>query len=434
MYRFAFLLLAASIHIAPAGPLGAQRLTAPEEQVVAYVEAHNEEAIALLRRVVNTNSGTMNFAGVRRVGDVFAAEFEALGFDARWEPGESFERSGHLIAERSGDGPRLLLIGHLDTVFEKDSPFQQYEFESEQRVRGPGIVDMKGGNVIVVYALKALESIGALDKMSVTVIFTGDEERMGQPADKARASLIAAAKAADYAIAFENGDNDPTTAVVSRRGSTRWYLNVEATPAHSSQIFREDIGAGAIYESARILDGFYESMAGEPFLTFNPGLIAGGTDVDLDVSQSRASAFGKNNVIAKHATVAGDLRTISPEQLAEAKKRMEAIVADNRPHATATISFVDVYPPLSPTDGNKRLLAMFDEVSRDLGYGPVAAVDPMKAGAADVAFTAGLVDMAIDGLGLCGDGDHTEGEYADLRTLPMQTKRAAVLLLRLSGN
>lgn len=402
-----------------------------EKRLSQIIDKNNAEALALLERVVNINSGTMNFDGVRAVGKVFSAELGKLGFQTRWVDGRSFERAGHLIAERGDAGPRLLLIGHLDTVFEKDSPFQRFRPEPDDKAGGPGIADMKGGNVVALYALKALEETGALDRMSIIVIFTGDEERPGDPIDRGREQLIGAARWADFAIAFENGDNNPETAVISRRGNSRWRLTVTARPAHSSQLFREDVGSGAIYEAARVLDAFHKTLAGEEYLTFNPGLILGGTDVDYDSTQSRGSAFGKSNVIAERTVVTGDLRTISPDQLANAKKRMRDIVAASRPHATSQIVFQDRYPPLAPSDGNRRMLALYDRASRDLGFRPVTAVNPMKAGAADVAFTAGHVDMAIDGIGLMGGRDHTVDEFGDLANLSVQTKRAAVLLYRL---
>jgi len=400
--------------------------------MVAWIDAHNEEARAFLERIVDMNSGTMNSPGVREVADAFVPGFEALGFETEWIDGTAFERAGHLVARRSGEGPHVLLIGHLDTVFEPDSPFQRYEARDGHIAAGPGIVDMKGGDVIILQALRALDAVGRLDALTLTVMLIGDEERPGFPVEKGRAALVAAAGEADIAIAFENGDNDPATAVISRRGSTRWDLRVQGTPAHSSQIFREDIGAGAIYETARILNGFYDALSGEEYLTFNPGIVLGGTDVSYDSLQARGDAFGKNNIIAEHTVVSGDLRTLSPEQLARAKERMREIVADHLPGASASITFQDRYPPMAPTDGNRKLLAMLDQVSRDLGFGPMEPVNPSRAGAADVAFTAGYVEMAIDGLGLLGDDEHTLDEYADLRTLPMQTKRTAVLLHRIA--
>jgi len=111
---------------------------------------------------------------------------------------------------------------------------------------------------------------------------------------------------------------------------------------------------------------------------------------------------------------------------------MQRIVAQTLPMTTAHLEFADGYPPMAPTAGNKRLLAMYDRASRDLGFGDVVAVDPSRAGAADVSFVANIVPMAIDALGLSGHDDHSEQETADLRMLPVQTKRAAVLMYRLT--
>ena len=400
--------------------------------IVAAVDTGMADALTLLERSVNINSGTMNFAGVRAVGDLFQAELDALGFETEWIDGAPFDRAGHLVAHRDGNGRRLLLIGHLDTVFEPDSPFQQYEALSGNRAAGPGVTDMKGGNVVIVHALRALAATGVLDDLAVRVVLTGDEEKRGQPIDVAVAPLVAAAEWADIAIGFEDGDGDPTTAVISRRSSSSWSLTVSGKPAHSSQIFRDDMGYGAIFEAARIIDGFRTELADEANLTFNPGVIVGGTEVDLDVATARGTAFGKNNVIPETVRVEGDLRALSSEQLQMAREVMQRIVDDSLPHTSATIEFRDRYPPLAPTAGNRQLLTLYDQVSQELGFGPVAPVDPRRAGAADVSFTAGLVEMAIDGIGLMGEGGHTVDEVADLNTLPMQTKRAAVLMYRLS--
>ncbi|MBA2260892.1 MAG: M20/M25/M40 family metallo-hydrolase [Acidobacteria bacterium] len=407
-------------------------LNADEKALVAFVDAHNADALALLERVVNINSGTQNHRGVQEVGQVFRQELDTLGFKTRWVDGAPFKRAGHLVDEHAGPGPKTLLIGHLDTVFEADSPFQKFEKIDETHARGPGVIDMKGGNVILIQALKALASTGTLKTMNVTIVMTGDEEDAGEPLIEARKALVDAAKGAASAIGFEDGPGDPRTAVVARRGTSAWTLRVKAQPAHSSQIFRKDIGTGAIFEAARILNTLREKMAGEPHLTFNPGAIVGGTSAEFDNVQARGTAFGKTNVIAEHAIVTGDLRTLSQGQLTKAKKTMEAIVAATLPHAQSTITFEDGYPPLAPTEGNHKLLAMYDKASRDVGAGPVAAVDPDRAGAADVSFVAGEVKMILDGVGLMGTSDHTVKETADLATLPSQTKRAAVLLYRLS--
>ena len=411
---------------------GHAQLSKIEKKIAVSVDVHHKDAIKFLEQVVNINSGTMNFDGVFKVGQIFKAKFEALGFTTRWSDGKAFGRAGHLVAEHKGKGKILLLIGHLDTVFELESPFQQFTMLNDSMASGPGVGDMKGGDVAIVQSLTALNDAGLLKDMNIIVVMTGDEELSGRPLDLARHDLIDAAKAADIAIGFEDGSGNPKTAVVSRRSSSDWELNVTGTAAHSSQLFTEKVGAGAIYEVARILNEFYIQLSKEPNLTFNPGLILGGNRIDYDEKMNGGAATGKGNIVAKSTVVTGDIRAISPEQLKKTQEVMKAIVADHLPNTSAEITFDIGYPPLAPTEGNHQLLKAFDKVSKDLGFGGVVAVNPRDAGAADISFTAAYVDMAMDGLGLGSSGGHTVNEVANLKTLSMQAKRAAILMYRLT--
>lgn len=414
-------------------PLSAQ-LSRTERHIADAVDAGRPAALALLERAVNINSGTQNFVGVRAVGDLFAAEYQRLGFTTRWIEGAAFHRAGHLVAEwrGNGQGPRVLLIGHLDTVFEEDSPFQRWVRVNDSTAHGPGAMDMKGGDVIMLLMLKALRQAGVLDHLQVTVMLMGDEEDTGNPAALARADLVAAADSADIAIGFEDGDGDLRTAVVGRRGWTSWTLATTGQAAHSSQIFKPEVGSGAIYEAARILSAWHDSLAGEPNLTFNPGVIVGGTRITYDDQETRGSAFGKPNVVADSVVTTGDLRTLTLGQRDSAVERMQRIAARHYPRTDATVTFAHSSPPFAPTEGNRRLLAMVDQASRDLGYGPVGPVDPANAGGADISHVAGRVEMALDGVGMMGTGGHTVNETADLRALTIQAKRVGVVLSRLA--
>ena len=406
-----------------------------EASVTRRVDAHRDAAAALLERAVNVNSGTMNFAGVRAAGAVFEEELTAIGFRTQWVDGAPFARAGHVVARRSNEAAavRVLMIGHIDTVFEPDSPFQRLEHIGGDRVRGPGATDMKGGNVVLLLALRALRDEGALDRLDVRVYLGGDEEDSGAPLSLSRAALLEAAEGATVALGFEDGDGVFDHAVVARRGVEEWRLRVTGRPAHASLIHNEEIGPGAVYEAARILDAFRRELAPESKdVTFNPAMIAGGTAVEQH-EQARSSAFGKTNVIAQTALVTGDLRTLSPEQLERTRDRMRAIVAATLPHTGAELEFEEGYPPMGTSPGNMRLLAMLDGVSRDLGLGPVTAVNPRQAGAADISFVAARVKMALDGLGLKGSGAHTVEETANLALLAPQAKRIAILLMRLAG-
>ena len=359
-------------------------------------------------------------------------KFEALGMQTWWEDGTSFNRAGHLVAKiEGGKGPKILMIGHLDTVFEPDSPNQEWRQVDENIVAGPGIADMKGGDVIILQALMALESRGLLKDMNVWVVMTGDEEKSGSPLSESKKALVEAAEWADIALGFENGDGNPATVNVARRSSSGWTLTVSGRAAHSSQIFKPEVGAGAIFEASRILNDFYEELAQEEFLTFNPGAIVGGTEIDYDPGKNMGSAFGKTNVVAKDVIVHGGIRTISPEQLEKAQTTMRAIVERNLPQTSATLEFSDGYPPFAPEEGNYELMRMFSKVSTDLGFEEVGPVNPADAGAADISFTSEFIQMGIDGMGMSGKDDHTINETGDLRALPKQAKRAAVLMYRL---
>ena len=393
----------------------------------------SEEAIAFLRETVDVNSGTMNAAGVREVGRLYEKDLAELGFETRWiEMPPEMGRAGHLFAEiDGGSGPRVLLIGHLDTVYEADSPFQTFEMLEGGEARGPGVADMKGGNVVILYALKALADAGALADARIIVAFLGDEEATGDPLSISRAALDEAAQRSDAALGFEGGVGGLNSATVARRGFTGWTLEISATRGHSSVIFSDQYGAGAIFEAARVLNRFYEDMRGEENLTFGAGLILGGTTVNYDAQHDRGDAFGKTNVIPQTVTVAGDLRTLTFEQLESAKARMQAIVTESLPRASGKIRFRDSYPPMAPTEGNYALLQALDGVSQDLGFGPIAAVDPGRRGAADISFAAQYTD-ALGGLGVVGSGAHTPSETVDLESIEVMTQRAAVLVHRLT--
>lgn len=409
----------------------AQRLSADERRIRDNVLANNDGAVALLERVININSGTLNSEGVREVGAVFMEELDQLGFDAQWiTMPEGIDRGGHLFATRKGDrGKRLLLIGHIDTVFEKDSPFQRFEIKGDTAY-GPGASDMKGGDVVLVYALKALHDSGLLEGTTITVALIGDEERPGGDIPIVRGHLIEAAARSDVALGFE-GSVGANNATVARRGSSRWTLNTAGRAGHSGQIFSDAYGSGAIFEAARILNAFRQEVRGPQYLTFNPGIFLGGTDVAYDVANARGEAYGKTNVIPQTVTVHGGLRFISEQQKEEAREKMRQIVARNLPHTSAEISFGDAYPAMSPKPTNDSLLMIYDEGSRALGLGPITPLDPGARGAADISFVADQV-AALSGIGPHGRGAHSTEDQLYLESLPIATARAAVLIYRLT--
>jgi glutamate carboxypeptidase len=407
-----------------------QSLSEDEKSILKTVELNNSDAISFLKKVVNVNSGTMNHEGVKQVGMIFKEAYDAINFNTHWIDMSEVNRSGHLFAETKGaKGKKVLLIGHLDTVFEADSPFQEFKKLNDSMAVAPGGNDMKGGNIIMLFALKALRDNGLLDNAQIIVAYTGDEESTGKPLSISRKDLIDAAKRSDVALGFETSTGF-NYATVARRGSSGWKVEVSGKQAHSSGIFSENTGAGAIFEISRILNAFYNEVKGDEFLTFNPGVILGGTSISFEDEHSKGTAFGKSNVVAQTAVVEGGLRFISEDQKEQARSKMKVIVNKNLPQTTAKITFTNSYPAMSPNEKNENLLKLLNTVSLDLNQGEVIAYDPGKRGAADTSFVAEYV-ACLDGLGTMGNGAHTPNETVNLKTIEALTKRTAVLIYRL---
>jgi glutamate carboxypeptidase len=422
----AVLLLFAAPAAAHAEPTGA------EQVMMQTVTQEHDRHIALLERMVNQNSGSLNLAGVRAVGDMARAELEPLGFQVRWADMAETGRAGHLIATHPGRGRNILLIGHLDTVFEADNPFQRFE-RTGSRATGPGVGDDKGGVVVIIAALRAMQAAGTLRDANITIVLTGDEERTGAPLSISRRDLVEAGKAAAFALEFENlaVENEQDFGTIARRSSANWTLTTGGRTGHSSGVFNDTLGYGAIYEMARILDSFRRELP-EPNLTYNVGVIAGGTPAAIDDEGFAVTASGKTNIVASTAIARGDLRTLTAEQDARIRAEMLTIVDAHLPRTEAELVFGETgYPPMAPTDGNRALLARLNAVNRDLGLPEMAEYDPARRGAADSGFVAADVDT-LGGLGVAGGNAHADGEWIDLDSLVRQSQRAAVLISRLS--
>jgi glutamate carboxypeptidase len=422
---FAFLLAtSASAALSPA-----------EKKMVAAIDTSQERDVALLQKLVDQNSGSRNFEGVRAVASMMQAELEPLGFAVRWVPMPETGRAGHLLAEHKGKGKHILLIGHMDTVFEKDSPFQKMTRQGDT-VEGPGVSDMKGGLVIMVSALRAMQAAGTLKHANIKIVLSGDEESAGHPVEKARGDMIEAGKWADAALEFEGlaREHGEDVGSISRRGSITWMLTTTGHTGHSAGIFGKQDGFGANYELARIIDTFRRELR-EPNLTYSVGIMLGGVTATPSTTTEEAvggTARGKANIIAGQGYATGDIRALSNEQAMRIEQKMRAIVADHLPNTGAEISFNEGYPAMAPTEGSRALLGQLNGVNHDLGLPQMGELDPMRRGAGDIAFVAPYTDGLV-GTGAAGNGAHAIGETADLTSFPRQAKRAAILMTRLSG-
>ena len=428
--RFPIIAAAAALAFAAAPAQAA--LTPAEQVMIQTVDAEHDRTVAMLGRWVEQNSGTMNFEGVRKVGEMLRSELEPLGFTVRWADESGADRAGHLIAYHKGKGKKLLLIAHLDTVFEKSSPFQHWEIKGDTAV-GPGSSDDKGGMAVIVAALRAMKAAGTLRNADITVVMSGDEEDAGNPISVSRGALIREGKRADVAIDFEplavdEGNDMGSTA---RRSSGSWTLTVSGRSAHSSGIFSPGVGYGAVYELARVLDAFRRELP-EENLTYNVGLVTGGASAALTDGGLGAEASGKTNIIAGTAIARGDLRALTQEQIDRTKAKMRQIVSSPLPGTISMLSFdPGDYPPMAPTEGNRSILAKLNGVNRDMGLAEMGELPPSRRGAGDISFVAADV-VSLAGMGASGDGSHAPGETVDIPSIFKQAKRTAILLSRYS--
>jgi glutamate carboxypeptidase len=415
-----------------------------ESAMVKAIDGETPAAIDLLVKLVNINSGTMNLAGVVAVKDVIAPQIEALGFKVQWMPMESLDgRAGDLVAEHpcpAGTGKcgkRILLIGHMDTVFELSSSFQKYSIvpgTNGNVATGPGVNDMKGGLVVMLVALDAMKAAGVLDNAEIKIVLSGDEERHGEPVSVSRKDMIDAAKKSNVALEFEAGGivNGKEVQSISRRSAGTWRVETTGRTGHSSQVFSERMGDGAVYELVRILEAFRRELR-EPGLTYNVGLVLGGATATMNANGTGGEAAGKSNVIPPVALALGDIRTLDNEQTTRVQAKMRAIVADHLAKTGAVITFEEGYPAMAPTEAGHALVKQLNEVNATLGLPGMEEMDPMARGAGDIAFVAPYVPGLV-GTGVMGEGAHAEGETVFLDSIPRQAKRMALLMYRLSKN
>jgi glutamate carboxypeptidase len=426
------LFIAAAIAFATVPGTAIAQLTRPEQAMIQTVDTEQERTISMLETWVNQNSGSLNSPGVEAVGRMLRAELEPLGFKVDWIDMKRAGRAGHIVARHKGNGrgKRMLLIGHLDTVFEPDHAFQRWERRGDRGI-GPGSGDDKGGMAVMIAALRAMKAAGTLKQADIRVVLTGDEEDAGDPIEVTRGPLIEAGKWAHVALDFEGLAQKAGKDVgsIARRSSDSWTLIVSGRSGHSSGVMHPDYGAN--YELARIVDAFRREL-GEDKLTYNVGMIGGGATAEMDQGRIRLNATGKTNIISAVAVARGDLRALTQDQIDRTKAKMRAIVAQSLPGTTAQISFDrGGYPPMAPTEGSRALLARLNVVNADMGLEQMGELDPMERGAGDISFVATDVDGLV-GLGPAGSGSHAPGESVDIPSIARQAKRAAILMSRLA--
>lgn len=415
------------------GPLAAQELanvvepalTAEERDMVEWLAAEEESMLDLLERVTNLNSGSLNKDGIDAMAELFGSELRALGFSTRRLPGAVIEMpscpgseytvdlADHLLASRAGNGPRLLLMGHLDTVFPPDSPFQSFRREGDT-MYGPGVSDMKGGLVIMLYALKALAAAGELDDTAISILLNSDEE-MGSLSS--RQYLEEQAGLHDFGLVYESsGDN---TMVRQRKGLGQARFVVHGRASHAGGAHEQ--GRSAIKELAYKIVEIEKLTDYESGVTVNVGVISGGE---------------ARNTIAPCAEALVDLRYPEPQQGVDAVAEFEAIFDNVYSYAVntgelSTESWTNLHrPPKIPTPESDALLEKTIAVGRLLGQ-ELGLTD--SGGGTDGSLTQAAGLPTLDSLGSSGTGAHSDREQARVSSLVERAQLSAVLIRRLTA-
>jgi glutamate carboxypeptidase len=393
--------------------------------MVNWLQSREGEMLSMLERLTNINSGSLNKAGIDEIAGIFADELRQLGFNVSSLPGEvismpscpgnnyNVDVADHLLASKAGDSSRLLLMGHMDTVFPPESPFQTFRRQGDI-MSGPGVADMKGGMVVMLYALKALQEFDALDELSVSVLLNSDEE-MGSLSS--RKYLEEQARQHDWGLVYESSGTGNLTRQRKGLGQARVVVNGRASHAGGAH----EQGRSAIKELAYKIVEIENMTDYESGVTVNVGLVSGGE---------------ARNTVAPCAEAFIDLRYPEPQQGEEAAARFEEIFNQvySYPVDSGEItaeSWVNLHrPPKIPTPESDYLLEKARAIGRLLGQ-ELGVTD--SGGGTDGSLTQAVGLPTQDSLGVAGTGAHSNREQARVSSLVERAQLSAVLIQRLAA-
>ncbi len=399
-------------------------LDSREREMVNWLQSREGEMLSMLERLTNINSGSLNKAGIDEIAGIFADELRQLGFNVSSLPGEvismpscpgnnyNVDVADHLLASKAGDSSRLLLMGHMDTVFPPESPFQTFRRQGDI-MSGPGVADMKGGMVVMLYALKALQEFDALDELSVSVLLNSDEE-MGSLSS--RKYLEEQARQHDWGLVYESSGTGNLTRQRKGLGQARVVVNGRASHAGGAH----EQGRSAIKELAYKIVEIENMTDYESGVTVNVGLVSGGE---------------ARNTVAPCAEAFIDLRYPEPQQGEEAAERFEEIFNQvySYPVDSGEItaeSWVNLHrPPKIPTPESDYLLEKARAIGRLLGQ-ELGVTD--SGGGTDGSLTQAVGLPTQDSLGVAGTGAHSNREQARVSSLVERAQLSAVLIQRLA--
>ncbi|MCD6400313.1 MAG: M20 family metallopeptidase [Anaerolineales bacterium] len=378
-----------------------------ESLSVDYLEEQSDGMFELLKNLVLIQSSTHNKPGVNRVCDAVLKAVEDLPLRITRLENENYGDTLILSSHSAGESGNILLVGHLDTVFPEDTDFKFFR-DDEKNVYGPGVIDMKGGIVAVIYALKALNSCNMLSKIPIRVIFNTDEE-IGSPSS--RDIITSEAKKSAMALVTECGGMNGEV-VTGRKGRLGLEVHVKGKAGHAANLTEEKSSA-VLALAHKIIE--IESLNNTfPELTVNVGRIEGGT--------------GPNS-IAETAMAAIDIRFTTEAVLSSFMISLEEI-SDRIDVAGTTSRLVKVAdrPAMVTTEQNRELFFIAAEAGERLD---IPVVEEFRSGGSDANIIAAAGTPVIDGLGPIGLHDHSDREYMIKKSLPDRTK-LLVLLIELS--
>lgn len=396
-----------------------------EDEMVEWLEGQESEMLDFLERITNINSGSLNKAGVEELSAIFRDELDELGFSLSSLAGDvipmpscpgstyTVDVADHLMASKTGEGNRLLLMGHLDTVFPPDAPFQTFRREGDT-LYGPGVADMKGGLVVMLYALKALAAVGELDDMAISILLNSDEE-MGSLSS--RKYLEEQAQQHDWGLVYESSGNDTLTRQRKGLGQARFVVHGRASHAGGAH----EQGRSAIKELAYKIVEIEKMTDYEEGVTVNVGVVSGGE---------------ARNTVAPCAEALVDLRYPEPEQGEAAAARFEEIFNQVYSYPVdsgelSTESWINLHRPAKiPTAESDELLEKTRAIGRLLGQ-ELGVTD--SGGGTDGSLTQAVGLPTLDSLGIAGTGAHSNREEARASSLLERAQLSAVLLNRLQS-
>jgi glutamate carboxypeptidase len=361
--------------------------TSMQSSIIEYIADHRREMLSLLKILVLIQSGTYNIAGVNNVAQVLGDTFSEMGLDVTTVTPEACGNMLVVSSPAAGSGKNLLLTGHMDTVFPEDTAFNWWR-EDEKHVYGPGVIDMKGGLVAGIYALKALAHVGMLTAIPVRFVCNSDEE-IGSPHSQ---SLIAAeARQSAMAFVLECGGLSGEV-VTGRKGRLGIRLEVFGKAGHAAFITKNK--ASAILALAHKIVALEALNGQREGLTVNIGRIEGG--------------IGANSV-AEYARAETDVRFITEAEADFFEERMAEIAEDGRISETSVrVERVSFRPPMEQVGANR---ALFGVIANQAGVLHLPLEEELRPGVSDANFIAREKIPVIDGLGPIGGQDHSDREF-----------------------